>query len=76
MECHLMSSRAPFKATMLIRFPNEGEVYAMQPMTRQEIQQKMDELARKYVETRDKEIPQELYQMARELEKIEKLEKQ
>jgi hypothetical protein len=51
-------------------------VYAMQPMTRQEIQQKMDELARKYVETRDKEIPQELYQMARELEKIEKLEKQ
>ena len=48
----------------------------MQPMTRQEIQQKMDELARKYVETRDNEMPQELYQLARELEKLEKLEKQ
>ena len=44
-------------------------------MTRQEIEKRMDELARKYVETRAKEIPQELYQLARELEKIEKLEK-
>jgi hypothetical protein len=35
----------------------------------------MDELARKYVETRDKEIPQELYRLSRELEKMEKLEK-
>ena len=33
----------------------------MQPMTRQEIQQKMDELAHKYVETRDKTIIEQLY---------------
>jgi hypothetical protein len=60
---------------ILIRFPNEGEVYAMRPMTREEIEKRMDELARKYVETRDKEIPQELYRLSRELEKIEKMEK-
>jgi hypothetical protein len=36
----------------------------------------MDELARKYVETHDKEIIEELYELARELEKMEKLEKQ
>jgi hypothetical protein len=29
----------------------------------------MDELARKYVETRDKKIVEELYELARELEK-------
>jgi FKBP-type peptidyl-prolyl cis-trans isomerase (trigger factor) len=45
-------------------------------MTREEIEQKMDELARKYVETHDKEIIEELYRLARELEKMEKLEKQ
>jgi hypothetical protein len=32
----------------------------------------MDELARKYVETRDKEIVEELYRLARELVKMEK----
>ena len=48
----------------------------MEQMTREEIEHKMDELARKYMETRDKEIPQELYRLARELEKMEKLEKQ
>ena len=47
----------------------------MEQMTPEEIEKRMDELARKYVETRDKEIPQELYQLARELEKIEKPEK-
>jgi hypothetical protein len=36
----------------------------------------MDELARKYVETHDPEIIKELYQLALELEKMEKLEKQ
>jgi hypothetical protein len=45
-------------------------------VTRKEIEQKLDELTRKYVETRDKEIPQELYRLSRELEKMEKLEKQ
>jgi hypothetical protein len=32
-------------------------------MTREEIEQKMDELARKYVETHDKEIIEELYRL-------------
>jgi hypothetical protein len=44
-------------------------------MTREQIEQKMDELAREYVETHDKKIPQELYRLARELEKVEKVEK-
>ena len=48
----------------------------MQQMTRQQIKRRLDELTRKYVETHDKEIVQELYQLARELEKMEKLEKQ
>jgi hypothetical protein len=45
-------------------------------MTREEIEQKMVELARKYVMTHDKQIIEELYRLTRELEKIEKLEKQ
>jgi hypothetical protein len=45
-------------------------------MSRQEIEQKMDELARKYVETHDREIIEELYQLARQLEEMGKLEKQ
>ena len=49
-----------------------NEVY----MTREEIEKRMEELARKYVETHDKEIIEELYRLARELEKMEKLEKQ
>lgn len=40
--------------------------------TREEIEQKMDELARKYVETHDKKIIEELYRLACELEKLEK----
>ena len=31
-------------------------------MTREEIEQKMDELARKYADTHDPEIPEEIYQ--------------
>jgi hypothetical protein len=38
-------------------------------MTREEIERRMDELARKYVETHDQKIVQELYESARELEK-------
>ena len=48
-------------------------------MTREEIERQMDKLARKYVETHDPEIIEALYQLARlarELEKIEKLQKQ
>jgi hypothetical protein len=36
----------------------------------------MDELARNYVESHDKEIIDELYRVGRELENLEKLEKQ
>ena len=38
----------------------------------QEIHQRIDELARKDVETHDPEMPQELYRLSRELEKIMK----
>ena len=41
-------------------------------MTREEIERRMDELARKYVETHDKQIIEELYQLARQLEKMPK----
>jgi hypothetical protein len=45
-------------------------------MTREEIEKRMDELTRKYVETHDQEIIEELYQLSLELEKMEKSEKQ
>ena len=41
-------------------------------MAREGIEQKMDELARKYTETRDPEIREEIYRLGRELEKMEK----
>jgi hypothetical protein len=44
-------------------------------MTREEIEKRMDELARKYVEKRDPQIIEELYKLRLKLEKIEKLEK-
>ena len=40
-------------------------------MAREEIEQKMDELTDKYVQTRNQEIIEELYKLARALEKIE-----
>jgi hypothetical protein len=45
-------------------------------MTRDEIEKKMDELTNKYVQTRKQEIVEELYKLASELEKMDKLEKQ
>ena len=36
-------------------------------MTRQEIEQKMDELAREYYETHNLEIPEEIFELARRL---------
>ena len=45
-------------------------------MTRQEIEKKTDELAREYHDTHDTEIREEIYNLGRELEKMEKLEKQ
>jgi hypothetical protein len=40
-------------------------------MTRQEIEQKMDELARDYHDTQDAEIPEEIYELARRLKEME-----
>jgi hypothetical protein len=39
-------------------------------MNREDIEQKMDELARKYVETHDPEIPT-IYRLARQLEELD-----
>ena len=41
----------------------------VEKMTREEIEKQMDELARKYAETHDKEIIEELYELTLELEK-------
>jgi hypothetical protein len=40
------------------------------PMTRQEVKQKMDELAREY-HTHDPEIPEEIYRLASQLMKMD-----
>ncbi len=45
-------------------------------MTREAIEQKMDELARKYVGTHDPRIREEICSLADQLWKMEKLEKQ
>jgi hypothetical protein len=50
--------------------------YSFMIMTLQEIEERMDELSRRLVETHDKKIIKELYDLALELEKVEKLEKQ
>jgi hypothetical protein len=44
-------------------------------MTRQEIEKRMDELGRRLAETHEKKIIKELYELASELEKMEKVEK-
>ena len=41
-------------------------------MTREEIERRMDELARKYIETRDHEIIEELYKLRLELKRLGK----
>ena len=41
-------------------------------MTREEIAKRMDELARKFVETHDPEIIEELYKLRLELERLNK----
>ena len=41
-------------------------------MTREEINKRLDELAREYVATHNHEIVEELYRLARELEKMDK----
>jgi len=39
--------------------------------TRQEIEQRMDELAREYRDTHDPEIPEEIYRLARQLKELD-----
>ena len=41
-------------------------------MTREEIERRMDELGRRLAETHDKKIIEELYELALELEKLER----
>jgi hypothetical protein len=41
-------------------------------MTREEIEERMAELGRKFVDTRDKKITDELYELALELKRMEK----
>jgi hypothetical protein len=40
-------------------------------MTREEIEQKMDELARQFDETHDPEIPEEIFELARRLREMD-----
>ena len=40
-------------------------------MTREEIEKRIDELAHKYIETHDKKIIEELYELARALRNLE-----
>jgi FKBP-type peptidyl-prolyl cis-trans isomerase (trigger factor) len=40
-------------------------------MTREEIEKKMDELAREYHETHDPEIREEIYRLARQLKELD-----
>jgi hypothetical protein len=44
-------------------------------MTREEIEKKKVELARKYLRTRNTEIAVKIYRLSRELEKMEKVKK-
>jgi hypothetical protein len=40
-------------------------------MTRQEIEQQMDELAREFAATHDPEIPEEIFELARRLREMD-----
>ena len=42
----------------------------------EELERRMDELARKYVDTQAPEVREEFYKLAKQLEEMEKLEKQ
>ena len=56
---HLFSARAEIEGHRAFR------------LDRQEIEQKMDKLAREYHETRDPEIPEEILELARRLREME-----
>ena len=42
------------------------------PMTREEMDKRLLELARRYVETHDPEVMKEIYELADELQRVEK----
>ena len=52
--------------------PREKRPNTTPTLTREEIEKQMHELARKYVETHDREIIKELYALVRKLETVEK----
>ena len=60
-ECHPMSRQSLLKRLLFHGF-----------MKREEIEKRMDQLARKYIETRDHEIIEELYKLRLELKRLEK----
>jgi len=45
-------------------------------MKREEIEERMDELGRKFDQTRDKKIAEEIYKLTKQLEELEKMEKE
>jgi len=51
--------------------PGSRPVIYAEPVTRQEIEKKMDELAREYHDTHDPEIPEEIYRLARQLKELD-----
>jgi hypothetical protein len=65
--------RTPFRCQSNVAECQDERCYYgdLVAMTREELKTRLDELARKYVETQNPEIAEELYQLARELEKIE-----
>jgi hypothetical protein len=67
------SRRSLVLAPFLILHPrgDQGQSYAV-PMTRKEIEKRMDELAREYVETHDPDIIEELNRLSRQLQELEK----
>jgi hypothetical protein len=56
---HLFSARAEIEGHRAFR------------LDRQEIEQRMDELAREYHDTHDPDIPEEIFELARRLKEME-----
>jgi hypothetical protein len=52
--------------------PGQAVEGGRRPVTREEIEKRMDELARKYVETHDRDIIEELNRLSRQLQELEK----
>jgi hypothetical protein len=72
----LTASLPPIKKITVFSMRHIVCWFPFMPLSRLEIKKRMVELARKYVETHDPKIIKELYQLGRELEKVEKSEKQ